>query len=115
MGYRPTPTARYQAVHPRLAWTTPHPDTAILNHLVIRGLGCDATSSSSTRMSRRRKTSQGTGIPKEECHNEKRTQTMTILEKVSQGKATCLALHCNWPWPTPHGRGPGKPYQKLDN
>ena len=42
------------------------------------------------RMPRRRKTSRGSDIPKEECHNEKRTQTMTILEKGFQGKAACL-------------------------
>ena len=39
---------------------------------------------------------------------------MTILESGGiQGKAACLPRHCNWPRPTPHGLGPGKPDPKV--
>jgi hypothetical protein len=38
---------------------------------------------------------------------------MTILEKGCQGKAAWLPLHYNWPRPTPHGLGPGKPDPKA--
>jgi hypothetical protein len=38
---------------------------------------------------------------------------MTILEKGCQGKAAWLPLHYNWPTPTPHGLGPGKPDPKA--
>jgi hypothetical protein len=115
---RPTPTTRYQAFHPHWVQATPRPRNCLpqsLSHPPAGELGCDATSSSSTRMSRRWKTSRGIGIPKEECHNEKRIQTMTILGRECQGKAACLPRHCNWPRPrpTPHRLGPGKPDSKA--